>query len=315
MGSKGANKSFDYNLIKILDAVILSGNATMAAKRLGITPAAVSLALKRLQSYYPEELFCRGKGGLLPTAKAIDIHQHFSQVMKLVDDTFVSKSRREDALQITLLGSDIVESYYLSQIYNSDIFDRILINHFSVRNMSREHISELLLTAQGDLLISAEPLLEYGIENQIIDSFKTFVCICSSKHLLSSLSQLSLHHFYSSRHALYQPGRTSSVIYPDNELFRDDLYYKGARTMGYCSDSLNGIMSMIERTSLLAIMPLKLALFYKNHRKYDIKFIQPPPELAFKSIQVYATWNKNSKNISMINEMVSMLQTLSSFRR
>ncbi|WP_259457409.1 hypothetical protein, partial [Salmonella enterica] len=27
MGSKGANKSFDYNLIKILDAVILSGNA------------------------------------------------------------------------------------------------------------------------------------------------------------------------------------------------------------------------------------------------------------------------------------------------
>ncbi|EPD4480638.1 TPA: hypothetical protein ACLGSU_004019, partial [Salmonella enterica] len=25
MGSKGANKSFDYNLIKILDAVILSG--------------------------------------------------------------------------------------------------------------------------------------------------------------------------------------------------------------------------------------------------------------------------------------------------
>lgn len=34
MGSKGANKSFDYNLIKILDAVILSGNAAMAAKKL-----------------------------------------------------------------------------------------------------------------------------------------------------------------------------------------------------------------------------------------------------------------------------------------
>ncbi|EAN0952404.1 TPA: LysR family transcriptional regulator, partial [Salmonella enterica subsp. enterica serovar Saintpaul] len=53
----------------------------------------------------------------------------------------------------------------------------------------------------------------------------------------------------------------------------------------------------------------------KNHRKYDIKFIQPPPELALKSVQVYASWNKNSRNISTINEMVSMLQTLSSFRR
>ncbi|EAQ4449390.1 LysR family transcriptional regulator, partial [Salmonella enterica] len=28
-----------------------------------------------------------------------------------------------------------------------------------------------------------------------------------------------------------------------------------------------------------------------------------------------ASWNKNSRNISTINEMVSMLQTLSSFRR
>ncbi|EAV6691160.1 LysR family transcriptional regulator, partial [Salmonella enterica subsp. enterica serovar Cerro] len=40
-----------------------------------------------------------------------------------------------------------------------------------------------------------------------------------------------------------------------------------------------------------------------------------PPELAFKSVQVYASWKKNSRNISTINEMVSMLQTLSSFRR
>ncbi|EKO1743000.1 LysR family transcriptional regulator, partial [Salmonella enterica] len=188
MGSKGANKSFDYNLIKILDAVILSGNAAMAAKKLGITPAAVSMALKRLQSYYPEELFSRGKGGLIPTAKAVDIHQNFSQVMKLVDDTFLCNSKKDEAFQITLLGSDIVESYYLSQLYNSDIFDRILINHFSVRNMNRERISELLFTAQGDLLIGAEPLLESGIENQIIDSFKSFVCICSSKHMLSTLS-------------------------------------------------------------------------------------------------------------------------------
>ncbi|EAP7633616.1 LysR family transcriptional regulator, partial [Salmonella enterica] len=37
--------------------------------------------------------------------------------------------------------------------------------------------------------------------------------------------------------------------------------------------------------------------------------------LALKSVQVYASWNKNSRNISTINEMVSMLQTLSSFRR
>lgn len=34
MGSKGANKDFDYNLIKTLDAVISAGNAAKAAKNL-----------------------------------------------------------------------------------------------------------------------------------------------------------------------------------------------------------------------------------------------------------------------------------------
>ena len=72
MGSKGANKDFDYNLIKTLDAVISAGNAAKAAKKTWITPSAVSLA-RRLQGYYQEELFVRGKDGLLPTAKAIEI--------------------------------------------------------------------------------------------------------------------------------------------------------------------------------------------------------------------------------------------------
>ncbi len=53
------------------------------------------------------------------------------------------------------------------------------------------------------------------------------------------------------------------MIYHDSELFKDELYYTGRRIVGYRSDSLNGLMSMIERTSLIALMPLKLALFIK----------------------------------------------------
>lgn len=315
MGSKGANKDFDYNLIKILDAVISAGNAAKAAKKLGITPAAVSLALRRLQGYYPEELFVRGKEGLLPTAKAIEIHQNFRQIMELVSDTFQTGHKKDDEAQLTVLGSDIIENYYLSQLYDSDVFDRVLINHFSSRNISRERMIEQLFTAECDLVMSVEPVTVPGIDNQMIDSFKSFVCICAGNHMLSQLSQLSLHHFYSSRHATYQSGMNSPMIINDSGLFKDDPYYKGTRTVGYRSDSINGLMSIIERTSLIALMPLKLALFYKNQRKYDIKFIQPPPELTFRSIQVYASWKKNSKNLSVINEVISMLHTLSSFRR
>lgn len=315
MGSKGANKDFDYNLIKTLDAVISAGNAAKAAKKLGITPSAVSLALRRLQGYYQEELFVRGKDGLLPTAKAIEIYQNFRQVMELVESTFISDKKDNADARMTILGGDIVETYYLSQLYADDIFEHVLLNHYSSRNLSREVLADLLLTAECDLLISSEPLNIPGIDNQLIDSFRSFVCIFASNHILSTLPHISLHHFYSSRHAMYQLGRYSPMIINDKGLFKDNLYYKGSRIIGYRSDSLNGMLSMIERTSLIALMPLKLVLFYKNQRKYDIKFVQPPPELTFKSIQIYASWDKNSKNISIINEVVSRLHTLSSFRR
>lgn len=164
---------------------------------------------------------------------------------------------------MTILGGDIVETYYLSQLYADDIFEHVLLNHYSSRNLSREVLADLLLTAECDLLISSEPLNIPGIDNQLIDSFRSFVCIFASNHILSTLPHISLHHFYSSRHAMYQLGRYSPMIINDKGLFKDNLYYKGSRIIGYRSDSLNGMLSMIERTSLIALMPLKLALFIK----------------------------------------------------
>lgn len=315
MGSKGASKDFDYNLIKILDAVISAGNAVRAAKRLSVTPAAVSSALKRLQSFYHEELFVRSKDGLIPTARALTIHQSFRQVMELVSDTFLDEKKTSGTFPLTVLGSEVVGSYYLSQLYDSDIFDRMSLNHFSSCNLSREKMKELLLTAECDVLITSEPFSASGIDSQVVDSFKRFVCVCSAGHLLSELSQLSLHHFYSSHHAIYQPGLSSPLLLNDNNLYQNEIYHYGRCHIGYCSDSVSGIMSVIERTSLIALMPLKLALFYKNQRHYDIKFVQPPPELILKPFQFYACWDKNSKSLAEINEIVTMLHTLSSFRR
>ncbi|WP_117085593.1 LysR family transcriptional regulator, partial [Klebsiella pneumoniae] len=66
MNARNLKKDFDYNLVKVLDAVISAGNVTKASKRLSVTPAAVSIALTRLQLFYNEELFVRGKNGLIP---------------------------------------------------------------------------------------------------------------------------------------------------------------------------------------------------------------------------------------------------------
>ncbi|WP_312951724.1 LysR family transcriptional regulator [Superficieibacter sp.] len=315
MGGKSANKNFDYNLIKVLDAVISAGSASKASKRLSVTPAAVSLALTRLQSFYEEELFVRGKDGLIPTAKALEIHNAFRQAMELVSGTFIPEKKNGQGRKITILGSEIAENYYLSQLYDDDIFERFSLHHFSARNMDKKEIHERLIVGDCDLIINPDPVVDPNAEYRVIDSFKSFVCICSTDHIYSELSQLTLHNFYSARHAVYQSGVFSPMMINDSDLHPEDADYKGVREKGYRSDSISGIISIIERTSLIALIPLKLALFYKNQRRYAIKMLQPPPELSFKPLNIYASWHKKSAKRSEIEELVTMLQTLSSFRR
>ena len=135
MGSKGANKGFDYNLIKVLDAVISAGNAAKAAKKLAITPAAVSLALRRLQNFYQQELFVRSKDGLLPTAKALEIHQSFRQAMSLVDNTFLPENKDDDTglRSLEAISSKVIT---FSQLYGSALSSRALSTIFPSRNIS-----------------------------------------------------------------------------------------------------------------------------------------------------------------------------------
>lgn len=315
MGSKGANKEFDYNLIKILDAVISAGNAAKAAKKLSVTPAAVSLALARLQSFYPQELFVRGKDGLVPTAKAVEIHSSFRQVMALINDTFITGKTPERSAEITILGGEIIESYYLSQLNQEEVFERFVVSHFSARNMSAEERREALLTGECDLVISMEPIVDAAVEFQPIDSFKHYVCLCSEQNVLAEVPQLSVHQFYSAHHAVYQPGIFSPPVFNDGALTGDNALYKGTRVQGYRSDSIDGIIRAVERTPLIATLPLKLARFYQHQRHYRVKMVQPPPELMLRPLSVYASWSRMNPRRYETDELVTMLQTLTSFRR
>ncbi|MCA9666963.1 MAG: LysR family transcriptional regulator [Myxococcales bacterium] len=53
-----------------LVALLEEGNVTRAARRIGLSQPALSGALSRLRSVFDDELFVRGRGGVLPTPRA-----------------------------------------------------------------------------------------------------------------------------------------------------------------------------------------------------------------------------------------------------
>jgi len=63
-------RTFDLNLLKIFDALMMEGTTVAAARRIGLSQPAVSAALARLRDGLQDDLFVRSGNRLVPTAHA-----------------------------------------------------------------------------------------------------------------------------------------------------------------------------------------------------------------------------------------------------
>jgi DNA-binding transcriptional LysR family regulator len=73
----------DFNLLVTLDAVLAEGSVARAARRLRLSPSAMSRALARLRETTGDPLLVRAGRGLVPTPRAIELRE---QVSRLVQD-------------------------------------------------------------------------------------------------------------------------------------------------------------------------------------------------------------------------------------
>lgn len=73
----------DLNLLYTLDVLLAEGSVARAARRLRLSPSAMSRALARLRSVTGDQLLVRAGRGLVPTARAIEMRE---KVRSLVED-------------------------------------------------------------------------------------------------------------------------------------------------------------------------------------------------------------------------------------
>ncbi|WP_395744107.1 LysR family transcriptional regulator [Prosthecobacter sp.] len=73
----------DLNLLFTLDALLTEGSVARAARRLRLSPSAMSRALARLRDAVGDPLLVRAGRGLVPTPRALDLREH---VGRLVED-------------------------------------------------------------------------------------------------------------------------------------------------------------------------------------------------------------------------------------
>jgi DNA-binding transcriptional LysR family regulator len=72
----------DFNLLVTLDAVLSEGSVARAARRLHLSPSAMSRALARLRETTGDPLLVRAGRGLVPTPRALELRERVGQLVQ-----------------------------------------------------------------------------------------------------------------------------------------------------------------------------------------------------------------------------------------
>lgn len=90
-------RSLDLNLLVVLHQLLRSESATKAAERLGLTPSAVSHALRRLRDELGDPLFVREGHKLVPTARASALADPLQRVLGEIERLLAGDAPLEPA--------------------------------------------------------------------------------------------------------------------------------------------------------------------------------------------------------------------------
>jgi len=83
-------EAFDLNLLKALVAIYEERQITAAADRLGITQPGLSHVLSRLRAIFADELFVRGRGGMVPTVLAEDLYARIRPGLRELQENLIA---------------------------------------------------------------------------------------------------------------------------------------------------------------------------------------------------------------------------------
>jgi DNA-binding transcriptional LysR family regulator len=87
----------DFNLLKVLDALVAERNVTRASKRLGRSQPAVSNALQRLRQLLGDDLLVRGPKGFVLTPRADAIREPLRDAIALMESCFAEEPQFDPA--------------------------------------------------------------------------------------------------------------------------------------------------------------------------------------------------------------------------
>nr|MBA2689181.1 LysR family transcriptional regulator [Burkholderiales bacterium] len=205
--------TFDFNLLRVFDAVLREGNVTAAGGQLGLTQSAMSHALQRLRQICNDPLFVRTTRGMKPTPYAQTLAGPVMQAIGAVKRALELDVRFDPATSertFNLLMTDVAELIFFPRLIR---YLNQIAPHVSIvsTQMDRVHYRDALELGPADLAIGQLPQMHKGFYQQHLFD-EPLICLMRREHPLIG-RRLSMQQFMEAGHiSVSAPAQVDGLI-------------------------------------------------------------------------------------------------------
>lgn len=266
----------NLNLLPIAFALYEARSVSAAAKALGMSQPAVSMALRKLRAHFNDPLFIRSARGVAPTPRAHALVKASRPLVARLQENLLSEKSFDAARStrpFTFALSDVGEMVFLPRLIERL---RAAASHCSIRSVSMppQQIARGLEKGDIDLAVGYFPdLVESHFFQQRLFTHH-FACLMRAGHPRYA-RRLSLKAFLEIEHAVVHAAGRS------HELFEKLLERKKIRRkIALHTPHFLSIPVIVSRSDLMATVPHALALYFARLAPQQFAVAMPPLELA-----------------------------------
>jgi DNA-binding transcriptional LysR family regulator len=248
-------KSPDLNLLPIAFALYDQLSVSRAARLLGMSQPAVSMALRRMRAVFDDPLFIRVPTGITPTPRAHAIVRLARPLVERLQADLLKGETFEPATTtraFTVALSDVGEMAFLPRVLSAL---RELAPHAAVRSVSvpTEQLAHGLEKGEIDLAVGYFPALASKNFRQRRISTHGFACLMRAGHPRLA-ERLSRADYLAAQHmVIFEDGRSQEVL----ERFFERRRIR--RKVAVFASHFLGVPFVVTRSDLIATVPYAVA--------------------------------------------------------
>ena len=275
----------NFYLLKCLVALVDHSHVSRAAEALSMSQPAMSRAMSQLRAVTADPILVKGGGGLIPTAKAIQLREFADRILGEMSELLgnaVAFDPQTTPYVFRMVATDYLECLFMDRLVQH-LGGRFPGVAMSVRHpVHPSQFNKVLEAGEVDFAVGMLPTSLRELRHRLLFRDR-IVCVARVGHWAAGRA-LAVTEFAALEHVVIMPNTVNCF----GEVVDQALSTQGLqRNRRFVTPNYLTAPHLLERTDMVALLPLSLATRFRA--RFELAELQLPIEVP--EFEVYISWH------------------------